>query len=129
VFQPLDLSNLKQDIVINDIQPIQTTMQITNTSSTTSTPTYIEEKTDTGFFSGINLKDLLNTGVKTMELQKDMQVSKDNTEAVKQAVQINRDQMNLTPTKKTDTGTIVLISVLSAVAIGTILYFILKKKK
>jgi hypothetical protein len=84
---------------------------------------------NTGFFSGLNLKDLLNTGVQALELQKDIQVSKDNRQAVEQAVQVKRDEMNLKPeTTKNSTGIYIGLGIVGLVLIGGMIYFATKKK-
>lgn len=96
------------------------------TPSLASTTT---DQTGSGFFSGINLKDLINTGVNIMEIQKDLQVSQDNKTAVEQAVQIKRDEINLKPSKsKTSMGTYAIVAVIGLGLLGGIIWFVKKKK-
>ena len=100
----------------------------TSLSTTSLTNSETTEKS-TGFFSGINLSDLLNSGLKVLELQKDMQVSADNKQAVETAVQLKRDELNLQPTKsQANTGMIVAIVIGALVIVSGIIYVVTRKK-
>jgi hypothetical protein len=82
-----------------------------------------------GFFSGLNLADLINQAtmvyIKTQEGKNTVQ----ETEQIKLAsqVQLNND-FNRKDAPKSNTGTIVVFGVLGLVVVGAIAFFVLKKK-
>jgi hypothetical protein len=82
-----------------------------------------------GFFSGLNLADLINQAtmvyIKTQEGKNTVQ----ETEQIKLAsqAQLNND-FNRKDAPKSNTGTIVVFGVLGLVVVGAIAFFVLKKK-
>ena len=81
-----------------------------------------------GFFSGLNLKDLINTATTIYLAEQQGKVSENETEQIKIAsnTQLNTD-LDPTP-KKSNTGTIVVFSVLGLAVVGAVVFFALKKK-
>lgn len=87
----------------------------------------VEEKK--GFFSGLNLKDLINTATTIYLAEQKGKVSKEETEQIKYASQVElNNELDPKPEKKSNTGTIVVFSVLGLAVIGTVVFFALKKK-
>jgi hypothetical protein len=114
---------------VKNTDPLGGTVSLTPTPTATAIPTDTE-KTSGGFFSGINLSDLLNSGIKVLELQKDMQVSADNKQAVETAVQLKRDELGLQPTKsQANTGMIVAIVIGGLIIISGIAYAIIRANR
>lgn len=81
-----------------------------------------------GFFSGLNLKDLINTATTIYLAEQQGKVSENETEQIKIAsnTQLNTD-LDPKP-KKSNTGTIVVFSVLGLAVVGAVVFFALKKK-
>lgn len=81
-----------------------------------------------GFFSGLNLADLINTATTIYLAEQQGKVSENETEQIKIAsnTQLNND-FNPKP-KKSNTGTIVVFSVLGLAVVGAVVFFALKKK-
>ena len=112
----------------SDKDPLGGNISILPSGSSTITAT--SESTSGGFFSGINLNELLNSGLKVLELQKEMQVSSDNKTAVESAVQLKRDELNLQPQKsQANTGFIIAIVIGALVVASGIIYAVTRKKK
>jgi len=89
-----------------------------------------DAKTKKGdFFSGLTLADLINTATTIYLAEKQGKISANETEQIKIAsnTQLNND-FNPTPPKKSNTGTIVLFSVLGLAVVGAVVFFALKKK-
>lgn len=82
-----------------------------------------------GFFSGLNLKDLLNTGVNILEIQRDIKTSNDNKEAIENAVKIKQNEINLQPNKSNSSiGVYIAIGLIGLTLVGGIIYVATKKK-
>lgn len=93
----------------------------------TTTPTMPTQ--NGGFFSGLNLADLINTGVSILEIQRDIKLSNDNKEAVENAVQIKQDEINLQPQKAgTSTGVWIAVGLVGVALVGGLIYVATKKK-
>lgn len=87
----------------------------------------VEEKK--GFFSGLNLKDLINTATTIYLAEQQGKVTQQETEQIKIASQVElNNELDPKPEKKSNTGTIVVFSVLGLAVIGTVVFFALKKK-
>lgn len=87
----------------------------------------VEEKK--GFFSGLNLKDLINTATTIYLAEQQGKVTRQETEQIKIASQVElNNELDPKPEKKSNTGTIVVFSVLGLAVIGTVVFFALKKK-
>jgi hypothetical protein len=101
-------------------------MTTTSVPNTATNPTNGTVKT--GFFAGLNLKDLINTGVNILEIQRDVKVSADNKDAIKTAVQIKQEEANYQPTaKSTSTATYVVVGLIGVALIGGLIYVLRKK--
>lgn len=93
-----------------------------------NTTPYNNTKTGSGFFSDLNLKDLINTGVSILEIQRDIKLSNDNKEAVESAVQIKQDEINLQPqSTSSSVGVWVAIGLIGITVVGGIIYVATKK--
>lgn len=82
-----------------------------------------------GFFSGVNFSDLLNSGIKILEMQKDIEVSQNEKDTVTSAVQLQQDKQNLSPQSKTNSSTLIWLGVGILAVGGLTIYFINKGKK
>jgi len=99
----------------------------TSTGNTSTNP--FNSDSGGGFFSGLNLKDLLNTGVGILEIQRDIKVSKDNKEAIENAVQIKQDEINLKPSGSNGSvGLYVALGLIGLTMVGGLIYVATKKK-
>lgn len=88
----------------------------------------VEEKK--GFFSGLNLQDLINTATTIYLAEQKGKITQQETQQMQIAsqVQLNNELDPKEPNKKSNTGTIVVFSVLGLAVIGTVVFFALKKK-
>lgn len=98
-------------------------------NTTVDAPSNNPSQSSGGFFSGLNLKDLINTGVNILEIQRDIQVSKDTKDAVNNAVKVKQDEIKFQPTTKSNnTGLFIALGFVGVALVGGIIYFAIKKK-
>lgn len=98
-------------------------------TQTTQASTTNNNSSGGGFFSGITLAELINTGVGVLEIQRDIEVSRNEKDAVTSAVNAERDRVKLQPQSGSNNNVLIgTVAVVGLVAVGTLVYFISKKK-
>lgn len=117
--EPVSTVNVLQPVGINPVNiPQQTT-----TSTTTSS-----DSGNSGFFDGLTLADLINTTVGVLEIQRDIEVSKNERDAITSAVDVERDKIKLQPqSQSNNTVLYASMAIVGLLAVGTIVYFVKKK--
>lgn len=98
---------------------------VVNDSGSASSST---TNTSGGFFSGVNFNDLLNSGIKILEMQKEIEVSQNERDTVTGAVQLQQDKQNYAPQTKSNSGTLIWLGVGVLIVGGLTIYFIKKGK-